>query len=355
LPPAPGLANRTLRQVFYVSIGGSRLRVHLSNAYGTSAVALNAVHLALSTSGHVIDAASDRALTFAGSPSVTIAAGATATSDALDFALPPHTKVALSIAFGATPADVTGHPGSRTTSYIAAGDAVAATSLEAPATTAHWYFATGIDVVADPASSALVTLGDSITDGRGSTTDGNDRWPDELSRRLRQNEPTAKIAVLNQGIGGNSVLAGGNGPTALMRFERDVLAQAGVRWVVVFHGVNDIGVATDQSVANQLIDAYQQLVADARSSGIRAYGVPILPFGGSSYDTPDHEAVRQTVNAWIRAAGHFDAVIDFEATVRDPSNPTRLLPAYDDGDHLHLNAAGYQAMAGSIDLGLFAP
>lgn len=355
LPPAPGLANRTLRQVFYVSIGGSRLRVHLSNAYGESAVALEAVHLALATSGHAIDPATDRTLTFAGLPSVTIAAGATATSDAFDFALPAQTQVALSIAFGATPADVTGHPGSRTTSYIAASDAVAKASLEAPATTAHWYFATGIDVVADPASSAIVTLGDSITDGRGSTTDGNDRWPDELSRRLRQNEPTAKIAVLNQGIGGNAVLAGGNGPTALMRFERDVLRRAGVRWVVVFQGVNDIGVAADQGVAQQLIAAYQKLVADARSSGIRAYGVPILPFGGSSYDSADHEAVRQTVNAWIRAAGHFDAVIDLEAAVRDPDSPTRLLAAYDSGDHLHPNAAGYQAMAGSIELSLFAP
>jgi lysophospholipase L1-like esterase len=355
LPPAPGLANRTLRQVFYVSIGGTRLRVHFSNAYGTSAVTLAAVHLALSTGGHAIDAATDRALAFAGMPSVTIAAGATATSDALDFALPSQTKVALSIAFGATPAELTGHPGSRTTSYIAEGDAAAAASLAAPATTAHWYFATGIDVVAAPASSAIVTLGDSITDGRGSTTDGNDRWPDAFSRRLRQNQLTAPIAVLNQGIGGNTVLAGGLGPTALMRFERDVLDQAGVRWVVVLHGVNDIGVAPDQGVAQQLIDGYHQLVAAARSRGIRAYGVPILPFGSSMYDSPDHEAARQTVNAWIRAAGHFDAVIDLEAAVRDPANATQLLAVYDGGDHLHPNAAGYQKMADSIDLGLFAP
>jgi lysophospholipase L1-like esterase len=355
LPPAPGLANRTLRQVFYVSVGGTQLRVHFSNAYGTSALELAAAHLALSTTADAIDPATDRALTFAGMPNVTIAPGASATSDVLDFALPPQAKLALSVAFGAVPIEVTGHPGSRTTSYIVAGDATAAASLVAPATTAHWYFATGIDVVAEPLSAAVVAFGDSITDGRGSTTDGNDRWPDDLSRRLRQNQPTAPVAVLNQGIGGNAVLAGGLGPTALVRFERDVLEQAGVRWVVVLHGVNDIGAATDQSVAQQLIAGYEQLVTAARSHGVRAYGVPILPFGNSMYDSPDHEAVRQTVNTWIRTAGHFDAVIDLDAAVRDPAKPAQLLAAYDDGDHLHPNAAGYQKMADTIDLSLFLP
>lgn len=355
LPPAPGLANRTLRQIFYVSVGGTQLRVHFSNAYGASALELAAVHLALSTSADAIDPATDRTLTFAGMPTVTMAPGATATSDVLDFALPPQTKLALSIALGAVPTEVTGHPGSRTTSYIVAGDATAAATLVAPVTTAHWYFATGIDVVADPASSAIVAFGDSITDGRGSTTDGNDRWPDALSRRLRQSQPSARIAVLNQGIGGNAVLAGGIGPTALVRFERDVLEQAGVRWVVLLHGVNDIGAATDPSIAQQLIAGYEQLVAAARSRGVRAYGVPILPFGGSMYDSPDHEAARQTVNAWIRAPGHFDAVIDLEAAVRDPAAITQLLAVYDDGDHLHPNASGYQKMADSIDLSLFLP
>lgn len=355
LPPAPGLSNRTLRQIFYVSIGGKRVRVHFSNEYGQSSVTLSAAHLALSKSGHTIDLASDHALTFSGSPSVTIAAGATTISDPFDFTLPAQTKVALSLAFGATPVAVTGHPGSRTTSYIATGNAVAAESLTAPVTAEHWYYATGIDVVAEAGEAAVVTFGDSITDGRGSTTDGNDRWPDDLSRRLRQNAPSAGVAVLNQALGGNAIFSAGNGPTGLTRFERDVLDQPGARWLIVLHGVNDIGVATDASVAQQLITAYQGFVSAAHTHGMRAYGVPILPFGQSMYDSPAHETARQTVNAWLRAPGHFDGLIDLEAVVRDPANTTRLLASYDSGDHLHLTPSGYQKMADAIDLSLLTP
>lgn len=355
LPPEPGLSHRTLRQVFYVSIGGSRLRLHFSNAYGLSPVTFDSVHLALSTTGHGIDVASDRTLTFSGTAAVTIPPGSTATSDAFDFALTPQTSVALSIAFGEAPAEVTGHPGSRTTSYIATGNAAGAGSLTSPATTDHWYYATGIDVIADPPSAAVVTLGDSITDGRGSTTNGNDRWPDDLSRRLRQDAKTATVAVLNQGLGGNAVLSGGNGPPAITRFERDVFEPAGVRWLIVLHGVNDIGASSSPAVAQDLIDAYQKLVTAARARNVRVYGVPILPFGGSMYDSTDHELARQTVNTWIRAAGHFDAVIDLEAPLRDPTTPTRLLAAYDSGDHLHPNPAGYHKMADTVALGLLTP
>jgi lysophospholipase L1-like esterase len=329
--------------------------VHLSNEYGNAPVTMRSVHLARSTGGHAIEASSDTALSFSGSASVVIAQGQTVTSDELDFAVSPQTKVALTVAFGGVPSDVTGHPGSRTTSYIATGNVVSSASLSSPVSTAHWYFATGIDVVASSAgSAAVVTFGDSITDGRGSTTDGNDRWPDALSRRLRANLPTASVSVLNQGIGGNAVVTGGNGPTGLVRFQRDVLDQAGVRWVVVLHGVNDIGVATSTTVAQGLIGAYQQIVAAARARGVRAYGVPILPFAGSQYDSAEHESMRQTVNTWIRADGNFDDVIDLETAVRDSGSPTRLLPAYDSGDGLHLNPAGYQRMADVIDLALFA-
>jgi lysophospholipase L1-like esterase len=227
-------------------------------------------------------------------PSVTVPAGGTISSDPLDFALSPQTKVAVTIAFGSTPGNVTGHPGSRTTSYIATGNAVAAASLSSPVSTEHWYYVTGIDVEAPTTSRAVVTLGDSITDGRGSTTDMNNRWPDNLSRRLRANAPTAAVGVLNQGIGGNAVVTGGLGPTAVSRFQRDVLDQAGVRWVIVLHGVNDIGGASGQAVAQSLITAYQGFVTAARARGVRIYGVPILPIGGSSYDSADHEAARQT-------------------------------------------------------------
>jgi lysophospholipase L1-like esterase len=353
LPPAPGLSNNSLRQIFYVSIGGSRLRLHLSNQYGNAPLVISGAHLARSMSGHTIDAATGRALAFSGSPAVTIPVGGSVSSDEFEFMLPAQTKVALTLAFGATPSDVTGHPGSRTTSYIATGNAVSAVSFASPVSTTHWYYATGIDVVAPAPSAAVLTFGDSITDGRGSTVDGNDRWPDNLSRRLRSNAATTAIAVMNQAIGGNAVLGEGNGPMAVTRFERDVLNQPGVRWVIILHGVNDVGTSTSATVAAELTAAYEQFVATARARGIRAYGVPILPFAGSQYDTPAHEAIRQEVNTWIRADGHFDAVIDLDAAVRDPATPARLRPEYDSGDGLHLTPAGYQKMADAIDLALF--
>jgi lysophospholipase L1-like esterase len=355
LAPAPGLAQNTLRQVVYVSIGASRLRIRFSNAYGNGSVELRRVELALSSGGDAIDAASSRPLRFAGAVSVTIPAGAELTSDPLDFALEPQTKLALSIAFGSVPSDVTGHPGSRTTSYLAPGDAASAPSLPSAVRVEHWYYLAGIEVVAEGASGAVITLGDSITDGRGSTTDGNDRWPDNLSRRLRANPSTSAIAVLNMGIGGNAVLAGGLGPTAKARFQRDVLEQNGARFVIVFHGVNDVGGAKDRAVVAGLTRAYQELVSAARARGLKIYGAPLLPFAGSQYDSSEHETARQAVNAWIRTPGHFDAVIDFDAAVSDPASPTALLAAYDSGDHLHLSAAGYVRLADAIDLALFSP
>ncbi len=352
LPPT-SLGNNTLRQIFYVSIGGSRIRLKFSNQYGDGALTMSAVRIAPSMGTHTVDAPGSRAVTFSGAASVTVLAGQAVMSDPLDYALAAQTKVAVSIAFGSTPSDVTGHPGSRTTSYIAMGDAANAASLPSPVTTEHWYYATGIDVEAPSTSRAVVIIGDSITDGRGSTTDGNDRWPDVLSRRLRMNTPTAAVGVLNQGVGGNAVVAGGLGPTAVSRFQRDALDQAGVGWVIVLHGVNDIGGASSQAVAQSLIAAYQGFVAAARARKIRIYGVPILPIGGSQYDSRDHEAARQTVNTWIRTAGNYDAVIDLDAAVRDPANTRNLLSTYDCGDHLHLSPAGYQRMADAIDLALF--
>jgi lysophospholipase L1-like esterase len=221
--------------------------------------------------------------------------------------------------------------------------------------TDHWYLITGIDVVA-PGGAAVVTLGNSITDGRGSGTNRQNRWPDELSKRLLSDPRTDHVAVLNMGIGGNCVLRACLGPAAVDRFDWDVLERSGVRWLIVLEGVNDLGQASAQNapgVAQALIEAYQGMIARARAAGIRVYGATILPFGGSFYDTPEREAARQTVNNWIRTSGAFDAVVDFDAALRDPQAPTRLIEAGDTGDGLHPNEEGYRRMAAAIDLNLF--
>lgn len=357
LPPAP-LAHNTLRQFVHVTIGGKHLRVRFSNAYGTSTVALNAAHVALASgsgSGGAgeIAVATDRALTFRGAPSVNIPPGETVLSDPFDFDLPPLTNLAVTIHFGDCSATViNGHPGSRTTSFIQSGNAISEPSLPSAAKTAHWYIITGVDVLAGDDSKAIAVLGDSITDGRGSTTDGNDRWPDALAWRLSTNAPTSSVGVLNMGIGGNG-LYGGLGPSALSRYDRDVLNQNGVRWVIVFEGVNDIGAggASAASVTN----AYMQFIDKAHARHLQVYGATITPFGGNGYYTPSHEAVRQTVNDWIRTSGKFDAVIDFDAAVRNPVTLTNLISSYDSGDGLHLSPTGYRAMANAVDLNLFAP
>lgn len=354
LPPAP-LANSTLRQFVHVTLGGKQLRVRFSNAYGTNSVTMNSVHVALAAgpgsagSGN-INTATDKALSFRGAPSATIPPGEVVLSDPFACDLPPAANLAVTIYFGNISATtINGHPGSRTTSFIQPGNAVSAASLPGAAKTAHWYIISGVDVLADASSKAVFTLGDSITDGRGSTTDGNNRWPDNLAQRLSTNAPTAGVAVINMGIGGNGVF-GGLGPSAQARFDRDVLSQSGVRWLIVFEGVNDIGGGTS---AQSLTNAYAQFVDKAHARNLRAYGATITPFGGNGYYTPAHEAVRQAVNTWIRTSGKLDAVIDFDAVVRNPVTLTNLLSAYDTGDGLHLNPAGYRAMADSIDLTLF--
>jgi lysophospholipase L1-like esterase len=262
--------------------------------------------------------------------------------------LAPLSNLAVTVAFGDTAADVTGHPGSRTTSYLqpASGD-VSAPDLSSALTTDHWYILSGVDTVAD--AEAVVILGDSITDGRGSTTNGNDRWPDLLARRLQSSG--AAVAVLNQGLGGNAVTTGGLGPTGLSRFSRDVLGQTGVRWVIIFEGVNDIGTGVS---AAALTGAYDTMIAQARARNLRVYGGTIAPFGSNTYYSPARESARQSVNAYVRS-GTFDGFIDFDVALRDGSDPPRLQAAYDTGDGLHLTPAGYQKMADVVDLALFAP
>ncbi len=362
LPPVP-LANSTLRQFVNVTLGGKNLRLRFSNAFGTNSVSISSAHVALaagagSASDGEIDTTTDKALTFHGASSVNIPAGEAVLSDPLDYELPALTNLAVSIYFGNISATtINGHPGSRTTSFILASNVVSAPNMSGAAKTAHWYIVTGVEVLADISNRCVVTLGDSITDGRGSTTDGNDRWPDNLGRRLATNASTAGVAVVNMGIGGNGIF-GGLGPAAIARFDRDVLDQSGARCVIVFEGVNDIGGASSSRssvLATNLISAYTEFANKAHARNMRAYAATITPFGGNSYYTIAHETVRQTVNTWFRTNRIYDAVIDFDAVARDPVTLTNLLRAYDTGDHLHLNPTGYQAMANAIDLKLFAP
>lgn len=355
LPPPPGLTSNTLRQVVHVSIGGKKLRVHFSNAFGNGPLALASVRLAVSAGGGSIKTETEKTLAFSGRNSATIPAGETILSDAFDFDLAPLSDVAVTIYFHETPGGITGHPGSRATSFLEAGDAMSAADLPAAARTRHWYVLTGIDVLAENSAAAIVTLGDSITDGRGSETDKNNRWPDDLANRLHANAGTQRVAVLNAGIGGNCVLRGGLGPTASARFHRDVLDQRSVRWLVVLEGVNDIGGGRERNstVAQDLITAYKIIIDQAHIKNIRVYGATILPFGGSQYAGAGHEAARLAVNDWIRTGGKFDAVIDFDAALRDPQNPSKLLAAADSGDHLHPGVKGHQMMADYVELRLF--
>jgi lysophospholipase L1-like esterase len=291
--------------------------------------------------------------------------GAEFVSDALDYAVAPLSDLAISFHLETAPGGQTSHPGSRATSYFVHGDFAAAANLINAKHVDHWYQLSEIDVEASPGAATVVALGDSITDGHGATTNGNDRWTDVLARRLQASPATRSIGVSNQGIGGNHLLTDGLGPNALARFDRDVLAPAGVRWVIVFEGVNDLGGLTrDGEVApadhaalvKRIMAAYQQIILRAHAHGLRVYGATITPFTGSDYYHPGplNEADRQEVNTWIRTPGHFDAVIDFDSVVRDPQHPDRLQAAFDSGDHLHPSPAGYRAMGEAVPLSLFA-
>jgi lysophospholipase L1-like esterase len=356
-PPAPGLNHNTLRQVVRVSLGGDSLRVRFSNEFSKSPVTLNAVRIALSAGSNAIDTTTDKELRFDGKPEVTIEPGTAITSDPFYFEVKPRSDLAITIYFGETSPDVTGHPGSRTTSYLLTGNEVSAVDFSGAIRTDHWYIINGIDVVAMESAAAVAVLGNSITDGRGSGTNKQNRWPDELARRLQENADTRLVAVLNQGIGGNCVLRECLGPSALSRFKRDVIEATGVRWLIIFDGINDIGQTQGsdeaEQVANDLIAAYEQMIDSAHAVGICVFGATLMPFGDSFYDSPAHEAARTKVNEWIRNADRFDAVIDLDAALRDPSEPLRLLSSADTGDHLHPNERGHRMIAEAVDLDLF--
>jgi lysophospholipase L1-like esterase len=365
--PTDDLRDATLRQIVHISIGGATLRVHLSNAFGTDPLHFTSVHIArpLSPASAAIDPASDKPLTFGGSAEGIIPAGAETISDSIDYPVAPLSNLAITFHLDAPPTRETGHPGSRSTSYYLHGDFVSAADLPNAKPVDHWYQLSGIDVLAPAGASSIVALGDSITDGHATTTNGNDRWTDVLAERLQASPATRTIGVLNQGIGGNHILTDGLGPNVLARFDRDVIAQSGVRWLIVFEAVNDLGGLTrlgDVSPAEhaafvaRILAGYQQIIDRAHGHGIEVIGATITPFVGSDYyhPGPGTEADRQTINAWILAPGHFDAVLDFDKVARDPAHPDRMLPADDCGDHLHPGPAGYRAIGESIPLTLFA-
>ncbi|MCR6482564.1 SGNH/GDSL hydrolase family protein [Amycolatopsis sp. OK19-0408] len=358
LPPAPFtgadrvLDNASLRQTAHVTVGGPRIRLRFSNAFGGAPLPLTAVSVARPGSGRAgvsaVVPGSVVPVTFHGKPSTVIPMGAQVVSDPLPFPVRRSENITVTayLAHGQASTSITSHPGSRTTSYLLAGDHVTATDLPGATPVDHWYFLSGIETLAPV--PAVAVLGDSLTDGRGSTTNGNDRWPDVLASRL-------SAAAVNQAAGGNRVLQDGLGPNLLARLDRDLLAQTGIAHAIVFEGINDIGTAAPADAAQAavgLIDAYDQIITRAHAHDIRVTGATLTPFGGNeAYDDPLREAARQQVNTWIR--GHFDAVLDFDRVVRDPAAPTRLLAGYDTGDHLHLNPTGYRALGASVPRGLF--
>ncbi|KAK8087958.1 GDSL-like Lipase/Acylhydrolase [Apiospora hydei] len=388
LPPAPYNANgvvfhnATIRQTIKVALSAQTIRLRLSNAFGGSDLPITVATIALpankngATGLSAIDPSTVKTLTFSGggsSANYTIPMGALAVTDPIEFPVEKGAVITISLylAEGQTTNLITSHPGSRTTSYFAPGNVVSAAdavSSEAATTKSadHWYFISALEAwLPRPKTSALVIVGDSITDGRGSTKNQNDRWPDQLQARLNAHLPstTAAIAILNQAAGGNRVLQDGLGPNALSRIDRDVLGQSGVRYVLLFEGVNDIGTAvadpaSQQAVGTRLIAAYDQILTRLHAARLPVFGATITPFCGGApglqpYSDPERERTRQRVNAWIRDSGRFDAVVDFDALVRNASRPDQLSDEYNSGDYLHLNPAGYKAMGGAVDLALF--
>ncbi|MDN4054440.1 SGNH/GDSL hydrolase family protein [Massilia sp. YIM B02763] len=368
-PPLPAstqtFTDQTLRQVVHTSIGGKRVRIRVSNEMGATPLRIGAARIALRAAGADIVAGSDRPLTFGGNAWVVLPPGAPALSDPVDLDVPALSDLAVSLYLPGTVGATTIHGTASQTSYVSLpGDFTAAPTFPVQRTILSWPFLTEV-AVDGGGGAAIVALGDSITDGTRSTPDTNNRWPDWLARRLQTvRDPVAglnaRLGVVNRGISGNRLLS--NPPEGSLagrsiqeRFDRDVLATNGVRYMTLMIGINDIGNSSETNpvTAGDLIAAYRQVIARAHAKGIAVFGATLTPFEGAGYYSPEKEVVRQAVNAWIRSGDAFDAVIDFDRVTRDPANPARFLPAYDSGDHLHPNDLGYQAMGNAVPLELF--
>jgi lysophospholipase L1-like esterase len=369
--PAPYIhfTNQTLRQIVRTSIGGSKARVVLSNAYGTAPVTVGGAHVALRDQQGAIQPASGRPLTFSGQPTITIPANAVMYSDPVNLTVPQLSDLAIDLYLPGTTntaATLTMHGGALQTSYISeTGNHVGKATFPTVGTTQSWFLLSRVDVVAPDAAGAIVAFGDSITDGARSTPDTNNRWPDRLAQRLLSQG--IKMGVLNAGIGGNRVLneatvpagvdvrAVGAGINAVARFEHHVLSLPGVTHVIVLEGINDIGNARENTTptAADLIAAHRQLIEQAHARGLKIFGATLTPFWGAAYYTEAGEAKRQALNEWIRTSKAYDGVVDFDKAARDPNDPKKLLEKYDSCDYLHPSDAGYAAMGDAIDLSLF--
>jgi lysophospholipase L1-like esterase len=361
-PPAAStqtFTGQTLRVIVRASIGGSRVRIRVSNEMGSTPLRIGHASIALRSSGATINAASLRELRFGGATAITIPAGAPALSDPVDLPIPNQADLAISLYLPGSTQGSTLHNVALQTSYVSlAGDYSATISLPVSRTLGFWPFLT--EVAVEAAAPCLVALGDSITDGQGSTGNSNNRWPDHLARRLQATLGAAgRIGVVNRGISANSMLTDYStlitGRDALERFDRDVLATTGVRYLVAFIGINDIcySPGSNPIPASELIAGYRQMIARAHAREVSIIGATLPPFEGFVYFTPAREGVRRAVNDWMRAGGEFDGLLDTELALRNPDSPTRMLPAYDSGDHLHPNNAGYLATANAVPLAPF--
>jgi lysophospholipase L1-like esterase len=357
----PNPDGNTYRDIVHLSLGGNAIRLRISNEFGAKPLTLASVHAAVSTGGATTQTGTDHVVTFGGTESVTIPVGAVIVSDPVPMPVKPFINLAVSLFVPTQPeATLTWHPLGMSTNYVASGNVASAPDLEGATKVNSWYLLKGIDVDAGANTSAIVTLGASITDGAQSTKDKNARWPDVLAARLQANKTTSNIGILNEGISGSRLLHDIAGPSALSRLDRDVLAQPGAKYLIIAIGTNDIGRTffpqrpNEAITSDQLIWGYQQIVARAHARGIKVFAGTLNPFGGAAYYNEAGEKMRQVVNSFFRTTKIFDGVIDFDQVTRDPAHPEAFLPAYDSGDHLHPNDAGYKAMADSIDLKLFS-
>jgi lysophospholipase L1-like esterase len=369
-PASPSFSNQTVRQIVHLSAGGSRIRIRFSNEYGLKPLLIGAARIALADEKGAIQPGTERPLAFSGKPSALIPAAAPFLSDPIDFPVKALSDLSISIYLPDDTGPCTCHAVAMQTAYVSdTGDFVAATFAPRQKIVAR-AFISGVEVYDQVQAKAVVVLGDSISDGVGSTVDANRRWPDVLAARLAARGGHDAWSVVNMGISGNRVLDDGAGQSALARFDRDVLSVPGAAYVIVFEGVNDLGIAFSQAegpmaevfkslmpaskpTAQAMISGYRQLIERAHAKGLKILGATIAPYEGADYYSAEGEAIRQQINAWIRTDGAFDAVLDFDAVLRDPAKPTQIAPALHAGDHLHGSDLGYEAIAKSINLSLF--